>query len=203
MELLLIRHTAVEFPAGVSSLCYGQTDVPLAASFEREAERVLNKLEPFTVHGAISIVSSPLMRCKRLAERVAGQHVAGHCSAKLTVDTRLQEMNFGAWEGSDWNTLPTDEVTAWMNDFVHTAPPGGESFQDLARRVVAAFNDLMHSAPPNTTLVLVTHAGVIRALLASVLEMPLHKAPALTIDYGGISALRCNAAGSTVRFVNR
>jgi len=201
MELLLIRHTAVQFPEGAQSLCYGQTDMPLAASFEREADTILKKLEPFVAHGAMSIVSSPLTRCKRLAQRICERF-----PMLLATDERLQEMNFGAWEGNDWNALPADEVTTWMNDFVHTAPPNGESFQDLANRAVAAFNDLTRRASPptsaNTTLVLVTHAGVIRALLAHVLEIPLRKAFALTIDYGSISTLRLRSGDITVRGVN-
>jgi alpha-ribazole phosphatase len=84
MEAYLIRHTKVAVEPG---LCYGQTDVPLAASFEIEAETVKQKLsEP---DGVITY-SSPLSRCQKLAKFLH--------SGTVRIDPRLMEMHFGVLE---------------------------------------------------------------------------------------------------------
>ncbi len=78
-----------------------------------------------------------------------------------TVDPRLAELNFGAWEGKPWDAVPRDELDAWAADVAGYAPPGGESPRDLQQRALAFVASL--NVPE---AVLVTHGGVIRTLLA-------------------------------------
>ena len=89
MDLILIRHPAVDIDAGI---CYGATDVPLlcdaAESARTLGERLLALNVP-PVEGDWH--TSPLSRCRLLAEALGPVHVDG----------RLQELDFGSWKGND------------------------------------------------------------------------------------------------------
>ncbi len=175
MPVILVRHTAVAVEPGV---CYGASEVPLADDFPAAAERVRRLLLP---PPRARIISSPSQRCLRLARVLAN-------GADLTPDPRLLELTFGAWEGRHWDDLPRAEVDAWSADFVNRAPPGGESFSQLAARAEDCITDLI-SHHSGESLVLVTHAGVIRALLASRSELPLRDAFSISVEFGGIYPL--------------
>jgi len=94
MEVYIIRHTTVNVAQGT---CYGQTDVPLADSFEQEAEDLIKK-QP---HDFNIVFSSPLQRCVQLASKFQGE---------VVFDDRLKEMHFGEWESAQWNDIPTDII---------------------------------------------------------------------------------------------
>ena len=147
MALILARHTR---PA-VEGLCYGRTDPPLAPEFGAEAEALLAAL------GAVGrIVSSPLGRCRRLAD-VLGARLG----VPVTEDADWREMDFGTWEGRRWEAVPRAELDAWAADFMDARPHGGESVAMLlarTRRAIAA-------AATGGPVLVVTHAGPIRAAL--------------------------------------
>ena len=82
----------------------------------------------------------------------------------IEIEPRLQEMDFGAWEGLPWNEIPRHELDAWAADFLHACPHGGETVARLQARVRQALKPWQ--AFERTTLC-VTHAGVIRAALAT------------------------------------
>ncbi|NWG45917.1 MAG: alpha-ribazole phosphatase [Alphaproteobacteria bacterium] len=150
MGVILLRHTR---PDGAAGLCYGRSDLGLAGTFEAEADAVLAALPQ-----PARIVSSPLSRCLRLAERIASVH-----GVTLERDDRLREMDFGRWEGRPWADIPRAELDAWAADFLTARPHGGESVALLAARVAAALADLAGPGP----VCVVTHSGVIRAALAA------------------------------------
>ncbi len=146
----MLRHTRPDIAPGI---CYGQTDLDLADSFEREADQVLRSLPAFS-----AIVSSPLRRCRKLADLIADRY-----QQSIRIEPRLAEMDFGRWEGVAWNDIPRGELDQWAEDFSQARPHGGESVSALKARVEDALADIrMRQAP---TLI-VTHAGVIRAALA-------------------------------------
>ena len=148
--LILVRHTRPLVPDGV---CYGATDLDLAPTFEEEAARVIAALPP-----AERLVTSPLRRCRRLAERIGTAR-----SLAPAVDERLREMDFGRWEGVPWRAVPRAELEAWNADLLHARPHGGESVHMLCERARAAIADYRRAGLSH---VVVTHAGVIRAARA-------------------------------------
>ncbi len=172
MNAILLRHTKTAAPEG---LCYGRTEVPLADTFAAEAAAVRAALPP----GPWRIVSSPAERCCRLAQFLGGP---------ATYDERLRELNFGEWGTRRWSDLPRAATEHWLADFVHRRPPGGESFSELAARAAAALSDLARE-PDTCPLLVITHAGVIRALLARAEGRPLVEAFARPVSFGGIYRL--------------
>jgi len=150
MAVMMLRHTTPRVTPGT---CYGRTDLDVADSFEHEVQQILSALPDFA-----AIVSSPLQRCRKLADRVAA-----HARLDVQIDARLIEMDFGQWEGIAWNAIPRPELDHWASDFLHARPHGGETVGELKARVDAALAEIWSRATPTLA---VTHAGVIRAALA-------------------------------------
>lgn len=151
MALTLLRHT---MPAIASGVCYGMTDLDVAESFAQEAADVLAALPR-----PDRIITSPLKRCCLLAE-----HVGASLDLPVTIDDRLCEMDFGTWEGHPWAEIPRAELDLWAEDFLHARPHGGESVAILTTRVRAALAE-WHNHQGHALIV--THAGVIKAALAT------------------------------------
>lgn len=187
MDVYLIRHTRVAVETG---FCYGQTDVPLAASFEAECAEVRTKLPQ--LHNMI-VYSSPLQRCRTLAEHLS--------SGLIREDARLMEMHFGRWEQQRWDDIADAQLKEWMADFVHQPCVGGESFQDLFDRVVTFWHDF--ESQNRVDALIVTHGGVIRALLAHLLAIPLENVMRLSIDFGSVTKICIYEYGPVIKFVNR
>jgi alpha-ribazole phosphatase len=174
MEIYLIRHTTPEVDSGV---CYGQTDIEPASSFEAELERV-KQLVPQSFD---QIFSSPLKRCYHLAKSLSSAH-------SVRSDNRLKELHFGSWEMKKWDTIPAEELNGWMADFVNVSPPDGENFLDLYNRAGLFFDEILKSE--HKTIAVVTHAGVIRAMIARILEMPLSNAFKIPVPYSSVTKIR-------------
>ena len=151
MRLILVRHTR---PAVADNLCYGVTDVDVAATFEQEAARVVAALPAVE-----RLVTSPLRRCMRLAERIGAAR-----GLVPVVDDRVREMDFGRWERVPWNDIHRRELDAWAADFLHARPHGGESVAMVSERVGSALADYRRSGVSHAV---VTHAGIIKAARAA------------------------------------
>ncbi|HTB05934.1 MAG TPA: alpha-ribazole phosphatase [Bacteroidia bacterium] len=189
MEIYLIRHTSPKVEKGI---CYGQSDVPLADSFQNEAA-TLTKHLPETFDG---IYSSPLSRCFKLAQLLVSKQ-------EVLIDKRLLEMNFGAWELKKWNDIELGELNSWMQDFVNVKVPGGENFIELYNRAGLFFDELI--SKDYKTVAIVTHAGVIRSMVAKVLEIPLKNAFKIPVDYSSVTKLTISGENcfSNIAFLNK
>jgi alpha-ribazole phosphatase len=182
MLLYLIRHPKTIVEDGI---CYGRTDVAVDA---QEADQVAASLLA-RLPDNIVLWTSPLQRCRLLAERIAQARGGG-----FQEDARLVEMDFGAWEMQSWDAIPREEIDAWTSDLVHYRPGGGESVFQAAVRVKAFADECMHRASPAAVI---CHAGTIRLLLACAQssdpeEIALIAATqAHRITYGDITLWKC------------
>ena len=184
--IYLVRHTRPDVPAGV---CYGQSDVPLAESFAEELALLRKKL---ILPAKAVVMSSPLQRCLQLALAVFDE-------SQIQVDDRLLEMCFGDWEMQAWEDMDQIKLTHWGNNFVFTPSPNGESLERMNRRVRSFWSSLDHL---NQDYVLFTHSGVIRLILAHLLESPLEKAFTLNVHYGEVVRVRfIDGDNCAVRFI--
>ncbi|MCX7192375.1 MAG: alpha-ribazole phosphatase [Proteobacteria bacterium] len=171
--LYLIRHTRPDIPPGI---CYGQLDIDVADSFKYEANQILTSILPLDL-----IVSSPLLRTRKLAEFLAQR-------CEVRVDARLMEKHFGSWEGRAWDDIPRSEIDTWAADVMGYAPTGGESAQQLMQRV----QDFLHDVAqlPQRNIALVAHGGTIRAILALLADIPLIDTLNWQIEYGAMITVR-------------
>ncbi len=149
MTLWLVRHAQVLLEPG---MCYGALDVAADPEATRQcAEALAAKLPPNAV-----VSTSPLQRCTQLAEVLMELRP----DLSLQADARLQEMNFGNWEGRPWATIAREEFDDWTANFGEYAVGGdGESTNGVMARVAQAFDEL----PAGYDAVWITHAGIIRA----------------------------------------
>lgn len=166
MILHLIRHPKPRIEPGI---CYGRLDLA-AEDVDLVALDLLARLP-----AGLPVWSSPLQRCRALAEEL---------HAQPSIDARLAEMNFGAWEGRAWDAIPRAEIDAWAADVAHYAPPGGESPIMLQQRALDFVAGL--DVPE---AVIVTHAGVIRVLLAHWQHLPPERWTELVFPYGSLTTV--------------
>ena len=168
MQVFLIRHPRPLIEAGV---CYGRLDVdcddlqPVAARLQ---------LPPAT-----TIFSSPLRRARRLAEAL---------DPCVRLDARLAEIDFGDWEGRRWDDIDRQSIDDWAADVLNFTPPGGESVADLQRRVID-FAGEIKATVAGPRVALVSHAGVIRALLGHWRGLSLAEWTQLKCDFGSCTEI--------------
>ncbi len=145
VRLALIRHFPVKDAAG---LCYGRLDLPLAHALRAQDVESLRQALP----AAAPVYSSPLSRCWQLAQRL---------DAAAQADARLQELDFGRWEGCRWQDIGAAALDEWIASG-YAGIHGGESLAHMQARVWQWADALAATGQPDITAI--THAGVIRAL---------------------------------------
>lgn len=188
MELYLVRHTT---PAIQPGICYGHAELDLSADAATEMAAVRAKLADVQ---PAAFYTSPLLRCRRLASALPW--------GEATQDARLKELHFGDWELQRWDAIPREIFDYWATRFVEHAPPGGETFRELYLRAVDFFDECA-DRHAGGVVVAVTHAGVIRSLLAHALKLPLENVPGFHLDFGGVTKLMLAGPHVNVAYVNR
>ncbi|MEG0948130.1 MAG: alpha-ribazole phosphatase family protein [Bacteroidales bacterium] len=148
MELILIRHTAVDVPKGV---CYGQTDVGLQPTFETEAHQVNTQLQTLLSEEEYPVFCSPLSRCRRLASFCGYEDPI--------IEERVLEMNFGDWEMHVFEEISDEHLRTWFNNWIEETPTNGESFLTMIARVGEFITELKNQG--HKRAVVFTHGGVI------------------------------------------
>lgn len=183
MKLLLIRHPRPDVPEGT---CYGRLDVaPQRAHLEESVQRLRTRWLSGAHPSPTAVFSSPLQRCALLADALSR-----NLWPQVRHDERLAEVHFGEWEGRPWAQLPRHELDAWRADIANHRPPGGESLQDLARRLLSFADEcLPQAAAPDTEVVLVTHVGVIQTLRRMLRNEPMTGFNTTPVDYSSVSTL--------------
>jgi alpha-ribazole phosphatase len=175
VRVFLIRHPR---PAVAPDICYGASDVELAADALACVERLRAVLPAH-----MRLFSSPLRRCRRLAEAL---HDAPN------YEGRLREMSFGAWELRSWNEIPRAELDAWAAAPTTYAPPGGESVAEVSARVTAFLDERIGSGGEDFAAV--THAGVMRIIAGRLQSLTEATWFNLRFGYGELTVLEVPAA---------
>jgi alpha-ribazole phosphatase len=133
------------------------------------------------------IVSSPLRRCAAFAEALARE-----LPARCQYEPDLREMSFGQWEGRSaaelMQTDPESLRAFWSDPSVHT-PPGGEPLAQLRSRVMAAWQRLVTDSH-RVRLLIVTHSGPIRLLLAAQSRTPLSSLLSIDVPYAALIEIK-------------
>jgi broad specificity phosphatase PhoE len=176
-RLVMLRHGQTEYNA--NSRMQGQLDTDLSDLGRHQAvaaAEVLAKRQP------LLIVSSDLRRALDTATALSERS-----GLPVSVDTRLRETRLGDWQGM--THLEVDAVApgarlAWRDD-ARWAPHGGESRVDVADRSLPLVAELVADQAewgvdePDRPVVLVAHGGLIAALTAGLLALPVDNWPVL------------------------
>lgn len=155
--LWLLRHARPLIDAGV---CYGRLDVAADAALTAQAAK---NFSTQLSAGAV-LRHSPLQRCELLARSLIA--LEPDLTRNVCADARLQEMDFGAWEGLPWEQIPRTQIDAWAADLATYAPGNGEALAAMLQRVKKALQGswAVDSQHGQRDVVWVTHAGVIRCV---------------------------------------
>ena len=139
-----------------------------------------------------SIVSSSLSRCAEFARELSARH-----RLPLEIDARLVELGFGAWEGrtpEELTAADPETLNRFRRDPVVHAPPGAEPLAAFHERIISAWDSLLEHHGGKHVLV-VAHAGVIRMVVAHVLNVPLKHLFRLQVPNAGITRIRVEEQG--------
>jgi probable phosphoglycerate mutase len=192
-RLILVRHGETDHT--VRRLYSGRGDATLTERGLAQARAVASRVGPVA-----AVVTSPLSRCTRTAELIA--QAAG--GVPVRVDSDLVECDFGKWEGLTFaqvNEGWPDKMQAWLASPA-VAPPGGESFDEVAVRVGRAVRR-WREAYPGERVAVVSHVSPIKLVLRDALAAGpdflyrcyLDPAGMSTVDYwsdGGIAVRAVN-----------
>jgi alpha-ribazole phosphatase len=182
-SLYLVRHPPPDVAPGV---CYGQLDVGIEGRAEAHASAVRLHLP-----GDYTLVTSPLARARVLAEQLGVPRV----------DPRLREMSFGEWEGRAFDAIGR-AIDDWAQDPFGFRPPGGETAREMMSRAREALDELLHS-PPSPAVVLVGHAGPMRAMVGHLLGLPEERTLSLRFEAARVTAVEIGTHGASLLFMNR
>lgn len=144
--------------------------------------RKLSQSTPRWTH----LFSSPLQRC-----RVFAEHLAEATELELQVREQWQEIDYGDWDGmllSHWREKAGPQFKEFRKDVSKLQPPNGEAFLDFKDRVLIAWSELAE-LPDGSHVLVVTHGGVLRVVLPTVLGMPLNRSYPLHIPFASFSRI--------------
>ncbi len=192
LTLDILRHGALE--GGVKYR--GTVDDPLTTEGRKSMEHVWSE-----VAGNIDlIITSPRVRCaepvKAWATRKGIEHI---------IEPRVAEMYYGDWEGKTIEQIKEEYpgmLERWREDPTDMRPPGGESPEELLLRVSQWWNEVCKTYS-NKHLLLVTHSGTMRMLMAHILRGSIASSRRLAMPYGCWSRILYHNGKIQLLFHNR
>lgn len=193
--LLLVRHATTDAVGRVLAGRAGGHS--LNAAGMREARRLAERLAAEPVR---AVYASPLERTMETAAAVAEPH-------GLTVQALpgVQEIDFGEWTERSFEELEQDgRWREWNERRGGASAPGGESMRNVQVRAVSALVEVVGPAAALSggAAVVVSHADVIRAMLAHWLQMPLDLLLRLEVSPASVSAVSLEGGVPRVLWMN-
>ena len=182
--VLLIRHATAEYKPG---RLYGWTPgVHLSSHGRDEAKRLAERLEVVRLN---AIYSSPLERCVETAESILGGR-----RLDVRVEHKLGEVQYGSWQGRTFRSLAKTPLwrTVQLVPSQARFPGGGESILELQRRGVEAIDEI-RTRHRRGVVAVVSHADMIKVILAHYLGLHLDLFQRLNVDTASVSAIAFGA----------
>ncbi|KAA5826506.1 bifunctional RNase H/acid phosphatase [Saccharopolyspora hirsuta] len=200
-KMLLLRHG--QTPLSVERRYSGRGDVALTELGERQVRAAGKRLAAMdgviTPDGVAPVIASPLTRTRQTA-----QAVVDATGGELHFHDGLLETDFGDWEGLSFQEASEQFPKLhgeWLGD-PSVVPPGGESLDEVYRRVAAARDDLV-AEYAGRTIIVVSHVTPIKALLRLALGVGPEMFYSLHLDLASLSIVEFYPDGnSSVRLVN-
>jgi broad specificity phosphatase PhoE len=191
--IFLVRHAAHDNVGGY--LAGRMTGVRLGADGRAQARRLAERMGRERID---AVHSSPRERTRETAEAIAGTR-----GLAVTVDDALDEVDFGAWSGNDFETLERDPSwRRWNSARSLCRTPAGESMLDVEVRVTRLIEALAARHDEGSSVVLVSHADVIKAAVCHVLGLGIDAWPRFDVAPASITTLVIGEWGAKVVTLN-
>lgn len=171
----LLRHGEVEGGA----VYRGSTDDLLTDTGWKQMVAALEDKNNWDI-----IISSPMQRCREFAELIAEEE-----DIDLEIESALQEIDFGLWEGLSPDKIikqEADQLKAWWYSPTQVTPPEGEDFHVFKARILKSLKEII-SNNKGEKILLITHAGVIRVILMHALGMQEENLFRINVDNASFS----------------
>ncbi|MEU2083900.1 bifunctional RNase H/acid phosphatase [Streptomyces albus] len=195
---VLLRHGETPLTPEKRFSGSGGSDPDLSPAGRRQAAAVA---EALAARGTVqAVVASPLRRCQETAAAVAGR-----LGLQVRTEEDLRETDFGAWEGLTFAEVRErypEDLDAWLASPAARPTGGGESFEEVARRVAVARDRLLARYTGRTVLV-VTHVTPVKTLVRLALGAPPQSLFRMELSAASLSAVAYYADGNaSLRLLN-
>ncbi|WP_010248175.1 alpha-ribazole phosphatase [Acetivibrio cellulolyticus] len=194
MELILVRHG--ETDSNKRQTYLGWTDAELNENGVQQVQFLRDRLKGTKIDG---IYSSPLKRAMQTAKIINEDY-----KLDIKCSQGLKERNFGIWDDLTYKELteqyPT-EYSEWVSDWVKYRIKDGESAEDAYDRAAAFIDELLKNGGDGVFLI-VTHLGVIRFILAYLLNMGIGSSWRFRVDNASITRVEIKDGYSVLTMLN-
>ena len=200
--VLLVRHgwtptTGQVLPGRAPGLHLSDEGLAQAEAVAGRIGQLAERTDGTTGRGPVAVYASPLERTQETAKPIARR-----LGLRVRTDRGLLECDFGAWTGAKLSDLA--KKPEWAT--VQRNPsgfrfPSGESFLEMQTRMATALARLVERHP-GETIVAVSHADPIKAVVAQAAGTPLDLFQRLTVAPCSVSALAYTGHGPFVLTVN-
>jgi broad specificity phosphatase PhoE len=192
--LWLIRHAEVE--ERYHSVFGGRIDMELSPRGHQQSRALAHYLHGKPIE---AIYASPM---RRVQQTLAPLLSNGAPKPVLVED--LREVDFGDWTGLHWTEVNAKygvSALAWLDQLESDAIPNAECTRTLRSRIEPCLRQILldHSG---RQVAIVCHGGVIRMLLAILLDWPLPRLAVFEIDYASLTQVVCAQPGARLQLVN-
>lgn len=179
--LFLVRNADTDFSR--DRRVAGRRDIGLSAEGRAQATALGRSL---TGVDFTEVLSSPLPRAVETAEILASPLGLG-----VVRDPRLVDFAAGQWEGRPHGEVSASpEYQRFLLNPIDESIPGGERLIEVRERIVAAVSQALADNELGANILLVSHAGPLRVLLAHYLGMSLVHYHRLRVSPASVSVLR-------------
>ena len=192
MKIYFLRHTTLDIEDNVF---YGQTDVDVSSNFINEVSIIKKKFDERGINlKKILVVSSPLIRCEKLATAL---------QVPFTIDSRIKELDLGEWEMKLMSTIPEVEIKKWQENLMEYKIPNGESNRDFLKRLNEFLKDILKS---EQDVLLVAHAGSINGMISILTKEPFDKQVENyweKIKHGSLTSIQVNKKKVIIEYIGK
>ena len=192
MKIYFLRHTTLDIE---DNIFYGQTDVDVSSNFTNEVSIIKKKIDEESINlKKLSIISSPLKRCVKLATAL---------QLPFKIDSRIKELDLGEWEMKLMSTIPKVEIEKWQENLMEYKIPNGESNRDFLKRLNEFLKDILKS---HQDVLLVAHAGSINGMISILTKEPFDKLVKNyweKIKHGSLTSIQINKKKVIIEFIGK
>ncbi|MGM0495993.1 MAG: alpha-ribazole phosphatase [Bacillota bacterium] len=181
-KLVLVRHGETDW--NKNSRYQGAVDIKLNQKGKDQAKKLYDYLkdEEFDV-----IYSSTLKRAYHTVN-----DIAEYQNKDVITIADLMEINFGKWEGLTFDEIENDYpelAKKWAQDPTCCKPPEGEHIKEVEERVGKAI-DMIVNENQDKKILIATHGGIVRIIIAYLLDLPLNRIFSIEVDNVSVSRVK-------------
>ncbi len=193
IKLILIRHPETDW--NKQKRYMGSADIPLNNKGKKQA-RIISGY--FKNENISVIYSSKLKRALETAKFIAKSH-----NLKVKQDERLNEIDFGGWEGLTFEQIQKKHpglAREYLLKPQNIKIPGGESFSEFKNRISAFLEEVLAKEKGNVAIV--SHGGVNRVIICELLKIPFSHLWQIKQDGGAINTIEIYDNTNVISLLN-